>query len=190
MNGSIRTFIAVHIPDTVRRDIGALIEGLRPAAGGDVKWVRPESLHLTLKFLGDVEEGRIPAVGTKVETAVSSRPAFDVALGGTGAFPNPRRPSVLWIGVPQGAEPMAALAGDIESALAGLGFEREKRPFSAHLTIGRVRPAGNAGRTVERMAEKGFKSDPFKVDSIHLMKSELQRSGAEYTVLRTIKLQG
>jgi RNA 2',3'-cyclic 3'-phosphodiesterase len=190
MNASVRTFISIHIPDTVRGDIGAMVDRLRPTAGADVKWVRPESLHLTLKFLGDLEEGRIAAVGTTVETAVSARPAFNVALGGTGAFPNPRRPSVLWIGVPLGAEPMAALAGEIESALAGLGFEREKRPFSAHLTIGRVRPAGNAGRTVERMEESGFKSDPFTVGAVHLMKSELQRSGAEYTVLRTIKLQG
>jgi 2'-5' RNA ligase len=190
MNGSVRTFIAVHIPDSVRRDIGAMVNRLRSAGGADVKWVRPENLHLTLKFLGDVEEGRIPAVGTGVETAVSSMPAFNLALGGTGAFPNARRPSVLWIGVPLGAEPMAALAGHVESALDRLGFEREKRPFSAHLTIGRVRPPGNAGSTVERMAETGFKSDPFTVDTIHLMKSELQRSGAEYTVLRTIKLQG
>jgi RNA 2',3'-cyclic 3'-phosphodiesterase len=190
MNGPVRTFISVHIPDTVRRDIGAMVDGLRPAGGSEVKWIRPESLHLTLKFLGDVEEGRITAVGSAVETAVSSMPAFDLALGGTGAFPNARRPSVLWIGVPMGAEPMAALAGSIESALAGLGFDREKRPFSAHLTIGRVRPAGNAQRTMERMAETGFECAPFKVGAVHVMKSELQRSGAEYTVLRTIKLQG
>jgi 2'-5' RNA ligase len=189
MNASVRTFISVHIPDAVRREIGALVDGLRPLAG-DVKWVRPESLHLTIKFLGDVEESRIAAIGTAVETAVSAKPAFDIALGGTGAFPNPRRPSVLWIGVPLGAEPMAGLASGIESALAGLGFEREKRPFSAHLTIGRVRPAGNAGRTVERMAESGFACDPFRVDAVHVMKSELHRSGAEYTILRTLKLQG
>jgi 2'-5' RNA ligase len=190
MNGSVRTFIAVHIPDAVRRDIGILIGGLRRFDGADVKWVRPESLHLTIKFLGDVEQERIGAAADAIERAVSAQSAFDLALGGTSAFPNPRRPSVLWIGVRRGAEPLASLAGEVESALAGLGFERERRPFSAHLTIGRVRPRGNAGKTVERMAEAGFECDPFRIDSVHVMKSDLQRSGAVYTTLRTLKLQG
>jgi RNA 2',3'-cyclic 3'-phosphodiesterase len=190
MAGSVRTFISVHIPDTVRRDLSVLIGGLRPHGGADVKWVRPESLHLTLKFLGDVEQERIGAVGEEIGRAVSAHPAFDMVLGGTGAFPNSRRPSVLWIGVRRGAGPLASLAGAVETALAGLGFEREKRPFSAHLTLARVRPSGNAGRIVERMAEAGFECDPFRIDSVHVMKSDLQRSGASYTTLRTLKLQG
>jgi 2'-5' RNA ligase len=190
MNGSVRTFVAVHIPDSVRRDIGALVDGLRPFSGSDVKWVRPESLHLTLKFLGDVEQERIGAVADAIEKAVSGQAAFDLVLGGTGAFPNPRRPNVLWIGVPRGAEPLASLAGAVETALAELGFEREKRPFSAHLTVGRVRPPGNAGKTVERMTETGFECDSFRIDAVQLMKSDLQRSGAVYTTLRTLKLQG
>jgi 2'-5' RNA ligase len=189
MNETIRTFISVHIPGAVREAIGSWMGRLRPI-GEDVKWVRCENLHLTLKFLGDVEESRVAAVGSAVEKAVSSRPPFNLALGGTGAFPNVRRPSVLWIGVPLGAEPMVALAAGIESELAGLGFDREKRPFSAHLTLGRVRPGGDARRTVERMAETGFECDPFRIDAVHVMKSELQRSGAEYTILRTLKLQG
>jgi len=190
MNGPVRTFIAVHIPDTVRRNIGALVNGLRAFGGPDVKWVRPESLHLTLKFLGDVEAERIEAVAGAVETAVSGKAAFNIVLGGTGAFPNPRRPAVLWIGVAKGSEPLVSLAEAVESALAGIGFGREKRPFSAHLTVGRVRPPGNAGRTVERMAETGFECDPFRIDAVHVMKSDLQRGGAVYTTLRTLKLQG
>ena len=191
MDGSVRSFIAVHIPDAVRRDISILIGGLRSCGDGeDVKWVRPESLHLTLKFLGDVEQERIGAAAGAIERSVSAQPAFDLTLGGTGAFPNPRRPSVLWIGVRKGAEPLASLAGAVETGLAGLGFEREKRPFSAHLTLGRIRSPGNAGKIVERMTAAGFECDPFRIHAVHVMKSDLQRSGAVYTTLRTLKLQG
>jgi len=190
MDGSVRSFIAVHIPDAIRRDISILIGALRPYSGADVKWVRPESLHLTLKFLGDVEQERISAAACAIERSVSALSAFDLALGGTGAFPNPRRPGVLWIGVRKGAEPLASLAGAVESALAGLGFERERRPFSAHLTLGRIRSPGNSGRIVERMTEAGFECDPFRIASVHVMKSDLQRSGAVYTTLRTLNLKG
>jgi RNA 2',3'-cyclic 3'-phosphodiesterase len=190
MDGSFRTFIAVHIPDAVRRDISELIGGLRSRDGADVKWVRPESLHLTLKFLGDVKQGSIGVIGDAIEKAVSAQSAFELELGGTGAFPSPRRPGVLWIGVRRGAESLSALAGTVESALAGIGFEREKRPFSAHLTLGRVRSPENAVKTVERMTEAGFECDPFRVDSVHVMKSDLLRGGAVYTTLHTLKLQG
>jgi RNA 2',3'-cyclic 3'-phosphodiesterase len=190
MDGWVRTFIAIQLPDAVRMDILDLIGGLRPFGGSDVKWVRPENLHLTLKFLGDVEVKRIASVGDAIDMAASARSPFDLQLGGTGAFPNPRRPSVIWIGVRRGAEPLVSLAGAVETGLAELGYSPERRPFSAHLTVGRVRPHGNAGKTVERMTETGFACDPFRVDSVHLMKSDLLRSGAVYTTLRTLKLQG
>ena len=189
MDAIIRTFIAAHIPDSVRKTITEFLATLR-RIDADVKWVRPESLHLTLKFLGEVEEERIEPIANAIAKSTTGKASFDVALGGTGTFPNPHRPNVLWIGVRQGAENLAILAGSIEAALSELKFEREKRPFSAHLTFGRVRSQRGVLKTVEWMTETGFDSDPFRIDAIYVMKSELQRTGAVYSVLRTIKLQG
>jgi 2'-5' RNA ligase len=189
MDAIIRTFIAVHIPDSIRQDIGTFIGRLK-RFDADVKWVRPESMHLTLKFLGNIESERLDAIDGAVENAAVGKQTFDLALAGTGAFPNPKRPNVLWIGARQGAEAFATLAGSVESELAELGFEREKRPFSVHLTIGRVRSARNIGQVVEMMTENGFESGPFRIDAVHVMKSDLQRTGAVYTTLRTFKLQG
>lgn len=137
-----------------------------------------------------METERIGKVGNAIEKATAGKTAFDLALGGAGAFPNPKRPNVLWIGVRMGAEALAALAGSVEAELAALGFEREKRPFSAHLTLGRVRSPRNAGGVTDWMIRTGFECDPFRIDAVHLMKSDLQRTGAVYTTLRTCKLQG
>ncbi len=189
MNENIRTFIAVHVPETVRESIGGFLSPLK-RLDADVKWVRAESLHLTLKFLGDVQAERMDAVFEAVQKAAAGSTAFDAALGETGCFPNAKRPSVLWIGVRQGATELFRLAESVESALEPLGFAREKRLFLGHLTLGRVRSAKNIGRAVEAMTQTGFESGPFRVDSVHVMKSDLQRTGAQHTTLRTFKLQG
>jgi 2'-5' RNA ligase len=189
MSQTIRTFVAVPIPGSVRERIGAFTAPLR-RLDADIKWVQSESLHFTLKFLGDVDPGRIGEIGDAAGAVVSGFPAFVLALGGTGCFPNPKRPSVLWIGAMDGAAALAGLAGSVEAALEALGFEREKRPFSAHLTIGRVRSPRGVARTLEAMAGSGFAAGPFRVDTVHVMRSDLQRTGAVHTPLQTLKLQG
>ena len=189
MNGTVRTFLALHIPDSVRKDLREF-EARLQRFDADVKWVRPEALHITLKFLGDVESGRIPEVGDAVDRAVSGKRAFDLSLEGTGCFPNLKRPAVLWIGVKEGAKEATDLASAAESALLELGFEREKRPFSPHLTMGRIRSPRNVTQMMKAAAEAGFASAPFRIDSVHLMKSDLQYTGAVYTSLRSLKLQG
>jgi 2'-5' RNA ligase len=113
-----------------------------------------------------------------------------MALAGTGCFPNARRPAVLWIGATEGAASLVRLAEAVDGALGALGFEREKRAYSAHLTIGRVRSPRNVSAVVDAMALAGFADGPFRIDAVHLMKSDLLRTGAVYTTLRTFKLQG
>jgi RNA 2',3'-cyclic 3'-phosphodiesterase len=185
---SVRTFIAVPVPDPVRATVAAFTAPLK-RLDPDVKWVRPEGVHLTLKFLGDVETGRLGAVGDAVADAVADVRAFGLRLGGSGFFPNAKRPNVLWIGVASGAEDLSRLAEAVETAAAGCGFERERRPFSAHLTVGRVRSTRGIDRLASHLSGNRYESEPFAVETVLIMKSDLQRTGAVYSTLRTLKLK-
>ena len=189
MNRSIRTFIAVDIPDEIRERIAAFQDGLKQYRA-DVKWVRPASIHLTLKFLGDVEEKWIEEVANAVQKATRGTEPFSVSVCGTGTFPNDRRPRVLWIGVEQGVEKLKTLALKIDETLSELGFEKEKRAYSAHLTLGRVRSPNRIASTVESMHTLGFDGGTFDVGEIFVMKSDLKPTGAVYTALKRIKLEG
>ena len=189
MTEKIRTFIAINIPDHVREAIREFQKKLKEHRA-DVKWVRPESIHITLKFLGDVEIGRIDKIAHAVQDAVKDTEPFAVSVSGVGMFPNERRPRVLWVGVKEGAEILSDLAGKIDHALSTMGFEKEKRKYSAHLTLGRVRSPGYIEKTVKDMRSMGFESEPFTVGSIEVMKSQLLKTGALYTALHHIKLKG
>ena len=162
------------------------MDRLRPLAP-DVAWVGRDDVHLTLKFLGGVEAGRLDAVTGALAGAVAGRPAFDLAVSGLGAFPSPARPRVLWAGVGEGAGAAGALAGLIDEALAPLGFPRETRPFSAHVTLGRVRTP----RTDRRLAEALAAGGPVgrqRLGHVSLMRSELSPRGARYTELAALPL--
>jgi len=185
----IRTFIAINLPDSVRERIAEFQAKLKQDRA-DVKWVRPESIHITLKFLGDVEEEKMDGVAQAVQRSVEGMSAFTVSVEGTGTFPNDRRPRVLWVGVEEGAEKLADLAMNLDRELSGLGFEGEKRKYSAHLTIGRVRSLNRMDGTVESMRALGFEGEAFEVRDVVVMKSDLQPTGAVYTALRRINLQG
>lgn len=189
MERPIRTFIAIKITDSIRERIGEFQSRLRQPRG-NVKWIRPKSIHITLKFLGDVEVERIEEISQVVEKAVDGVGSFTISVGGVGAFPNERRPRVLWIGVDEGGDILSDLASRIDMALSQLGFEKEKRKYSAHLTIGRVRSPKGIESTIKTMYSEGFKAESFEVSEIDVMKSQLLPTGAVYTVLHKIKLKG
>ncbi|MHB9025682.1 MAG: RNA 2',3'-cyclic phosphodiesterase [Armatimonadota bacterium] len=181
----IRAFIATHIDPAVLSRLAALQEEWR-ATGAPVSWVRPEGMHLTLKFLGEVPEERIPAVAEVLHAVARRHAPFALTLAGAGGFPNLRRPRVLWVGVTDGAVELGELARELAEGLAALGFPREQRPFSPHLTLGRVKaPAGLDAlrRRVEAHADDLFGTT--RVAGIALFRSELSPQGARYTVLRT-----
>ena len=136
----MRTFLAVFPPASVQQDLAEALERLRQPGEG-VSWVRAQNLHYTLRFLGEVEEARIPAVTHAARDAVRGAASFRLALGGAGAFPDFRRPRVLWIGARQGGEALELLAKSLQEALRRQGFGRADQPFRAHLTVGRVRDA-------------------------------------------------
>lgn len=185
---TVRAFVAANLDPSLKAALARVQEKLR-ATRADVGWVRPENLHLTLKFLGQVEEMRLGAIGEAVAAAAAGTGPIRLVFAGLGAFPGPRTARVIWIGVSHGAEALAELQTRVEAALESLGFAREARLFTAHLTLGRVR--GPAHR--EQLA-RALTSSPDEVlgemalDRIELMRSEFGPAGARYSVLQGFPL--
>lgn len=181
----LRVFLAIFPPPEVQAVAAEAIERLR-SNGDRVSWVKRENLHFTLRFLGDVgEDGARRAAESAAEIATEHR-AFDAALGTLGAFPDGRRARVLWIGLSRGAEPMVALARSLERALERRGFEREGRPFAAHLTIGRVREPGHDWS--ESLGRATLASASWHVDRVLLIRSTLSPQGSRYVEIAAAPL--
>jgi len=183
----IRTFIAVNLTDELRAQAAAIQQELR-AAAPSVKWVDPASMHFTLKFLGAVEAGLMDQVIAANAAAVDGQAEFELTLHGAGAFPRPGSARVVWVGVTAGAEQMAELARRIEEAMTPLGFPPEKRPFSAHMTLGRAKvpPGPGLREAIERLREAPVGT--MLATSVAVMKSDLTPQGAIYTRLAEARL--
>jgi 2'-5' RNA ligase len=183
----LRAFIAVEIPPEIHQAIEKKTAPIRAALDPSlVRWVPSGNTHLTLKFLGDVSPASVEMLSQMLSLEVSQHQAFELEFGELGAFPNPRRPRVIWIGIqaPAGFE---ALQHGIEAASATLGYPDEKRPFSPHLTIGRVKQnVDSTGiqkiRTALEETQVGSLGSAH-VTAIHLFKSDLKPTGAVYTRL-------
>jgi 2'-5' RNA ligase len=186
----IRSFIAVEIPPTAAAAIRAAQRRLEPA-DRSWKWVNPELYHITLKFLGGVDRERLQDLWQAVSESLTGTSAVAVTFRGVGAFPDIRRARVVWAGIGDGAAELTELASKVEDACAARGFEREKRPFRAHLTLGRARRPGSSPELAEGMNELAAADlGEAELDRVVLMKSELTRSGAIYTVLDEAILTG
>ena len=195
MASTVRTFIAIAVSEETRRALGGVEEeGKR--AGGDVKWVDPALIHLTLRFLGDVEEARIPAVVDALQQAGGAAVPFELRIAGVGAFPDLRRPRVIWAGAEETGKAgllegsvLRGLSAAVEEACRHLGFGAADHPFSPHLTIARVRsPKGLEWLTgvLERHAKDEFGTE--RIGSFRLVKSDLRPQGPVYTPLAEIPL--
>lgn len=190
MARSLRAFIAIEISSEVRSRARQLITRLG-GTQAKVTWVKPPLIHLTLKFLGDVDLLDIPPVSAAVTEAVADVPPFEIEVRGAGAFPNAARPRTIWLGVHQGQEQMVELHDRVERALSGMGFRRELRRFRPHLTIGRVRGTqaiGELGELVSQHAD--FSGGISSVDELVVMSSELERDGPVYEPLAIAPLDG
>jgi len=186
----VRLFVAVNLPAAERRAAYEAAAPLR-VARLPVKWVGPESIHVTLRFLGEVEQERVTPIAEALAAAVRPARTFGVALGGVGAFPSMARPRVVWIGV-EHHPALELLANDVEKALMTLDFEPELRPFHPHLTLGRAersaRPAAFSG--FEQLASGITYQGSTMVESVDLMQSVLGPKGATYTILSRAALAG
>lgn len=155
-----------------------------------VNWVKPESIHLTLKFLGEIDDGKVRDAAASLERAAKGIGPFDLEIEGVGAFPNARNPRVVWVGIKANAELMK-LQQAVEKCLQDIGFEEEERPFTPHLTLCRIKSPDD-GRALGRLiAEtKPQASKTFNVSSFAFMKSVLKPSGAVYTPIQEFALKG
>ena len=156
--------------------------------GDKVRWVNPRNLHLTLRFLGEISRPQVETVCLAVRSAASRVDAFPIHLSGTGCFPSPRRPRAFWIGVSD-ASHLIRLFETIDKELVSAGFPREARPFSPHLTLGRVRVDRSSARLGEAMGAAEFDARPFLVSEVVVMKSDLSSSGAVYTPIARLSLR-
>ena len=190
----IRAFIAIELPSQIKAALAQLQGNLRTSKGASVKWVDPEGVHLTLKFLGNVDESEVPAITKALSEAVKGVAPFSLQLGDPGAFPNTHAPRVVWVGVGGEIEPLSTLHNNVDNVLAPLGFPAEKRAFSPHLTLGRVRdetlPAERRRLGENVAALKTGAKASFRAESLSLMRSKLTREGAVYSRLASFALCG
>lgn len=186
----IRTFVAVDIGKAIRNRAAALQEVLARAGIG-VKWTERDNLHVTLLFLGEVVDTQIPSVCRLIAEGTRPLEPFPVTVESVGCFPNPRRPRVLWVGVGEGAQPLCALHDALEAPLEGLGFRREERRYTPHVTLGRVKAEDNSEPLAKALAaQAGWKGGETLVREVLVMASELGPRGPKYTVLGRAPLRG
>jgi 2'-5' RNA ligase len=188
----IRAFIAIDLSKEVCQNLEKVIKDLKEGMGSaPVRWMPAKNIHLTIKFLGDVSVGNLDLLSDIIQSEVNRHPSFDLSVGGLGTFPSIRRPRVIWVGVKAPAE-LDALHRGVEAEMAHLGYAPEDRPFSPHLTLGRVARNVNSEellRISDTMSniKVGFLGATH-IEAVHLYRSDLQPGGAVYSRLFTASL--
>ena len=196
---SLRTFIALELPEPAKNHLARAQNDLQRMArehnlalGRALKWVEPEGIHITLKFLGQIDAALVDSLEEAIRQAGAGRPEAKLQIAGFGAFPNPRQPRVLWVGLTGDTSGLQEIQRVIEAKVEALGFPAERRPFSPHLTLARVRETASP---LERLAVADLLVRAptlppldFVADRLSLMKSELRPTGARYEALYTLAL--
>jgi 2'-5' RNA ligase len=183
----LRSFIAIELPGEVKASLAGIQQSLKKS-GADIRWVKTDNIHLTLKFLGDIEEKSVASIIQMLKGTCKNHKVFSIEISNIGTFPVKRSPRVLWAGINDHGELMK-LQLEIDKGMASLGFEPEKRVFSPHLTFGRFRSSRGRGALMEKIDM--IKHDSFglfDVRSIYLIKSDLNPSGAVYSRLAEFPL--
>jgi 2'-5' RNA ligase len=188
---TIRAFLAIDPPEEILREIGRIQGRLQRLIGGELRWVRPEAIHLTLKFFGDISENAVADIAAVVEPAAAGAAPFILSIDGVGVFPDQRRPRILWLGMDGDVPRLLVFQKELERALGMVGFPEEERPFTPHLTLARIKSArGLTG--LARALEKGeeYAAGRFTAPGIGLIRSELTPRGAVYTTLKWFPFAG
>ena len=183
-----RVFAALELPRYNQAQLGEVLAGLQTAVPpGTVRWVRPEVVHLTLKFYGDVPAEDVPAMETALAEAAGQGQAMTLSLTGLGVFPNPRRPQVIWVGVAGDLDTLFTLQGRVEAVSEALGYAPEARAYKPHLTLGRVNGTLSPGEHVRLMEALQARRDDvfgaFQAETLSLVRSDLRPNGPVYTNL-------
>jgi len=190
----IRTFVAIELPADSKRGLASIIEGLKRQSAAPVKWVGVSGIHLTLKFLGQIPITRVEEIKRALATACAGTAPLRLGIATLGSFPGNSQPRVIWAGLSGDVGGLSELASQIDVNLASLGFPEESRPFTPHLTIGRVRPEAAPRARSELgtavLSARQPRGLPFIAHSVSLMQSQLRPQGAVYTCLSSLPLQG
>jgi RNA 2',3'-cyclic 3'-phosphodiesterase len=183
MSELVRCFVAVETSPSARAQLGDLLRQLGRTPG-PVRWGKPDQMHLTLAFLGEVPQAFVDSATQRLGPAAARFRRFEARLGGLGAFPDAKRARIVWVGVGQGRDELCALQAGVVAALRTVGFRPESRPFSPHLTIGRVKIPADLGPALQAR----FESETFTVGRVVLFRSVLQPAGPIYSVLSEFPL--
>lgn len=186
-----RAFVAIELPSELQQGLNQVITGLQKHTGKAIRWVAPDNIHLTLKFLGSVSSARLNPLMDAIRAEAQRHRVFEVTIAGIGAFPNQKRPRIVWAGV-QAPARLAELQLELERETDRLGYPREERGFSPHLTLGRVAQYASP-QDVKQIADAVNTAvvgeiGRVRVDSLHLFRSDLQPGGAIYTSLLCARL--
>lgn len=186
----MRAFIAIELSEEIRETLAQIQTHLR-YSGADVKWVEKNNIHLTLKFLGEISEEKLQQVIAALEIIARENSPFEISIKDIGAFPKIEYPRVIWVGLDKGAAESKAIAERIDDELSKIGFEKETRPFAAHLTIGRVRSSKNKDALKEKLTAYSLKltAETQPISSITLFQSKLSPKGPTYTKLYEARLR-
>ncbi len=178
----MRTFIAIEIPEEIKSALAALQNELRRTAAV-VSWTKPENIHLTLKFLGEIEEQKLGQIERACLETAAETASFTLNLSDAGVFPHHKQPRVIWVGLGGETASLTDLQSRLDQRLSALGFERETRPFQAHLTIGRVKAPKGSRELMAQLINYRPPALSFVVAEIVLMRSQLHPAGSIYTPL-------
>jgi len=188
----MRTFIAIELPEEIREALGKIQEELK-RSGADVKWVTPKNIHLTLKFLGDLNEKKLPQIKEVLDEVVRNKTTFPIRFSTLGAFPKIDSPRVIWVGIDQGDSETKAIACELEEKIAKIGIPKEKREFSSHITLGRTRSDKNLDGLVEEIKKLENlwvgKNPECLIKTITLFQSSLSPLGPTYATLKEASLK-
>lgn len=188
MSENIRCFIAIPLTQEIKEELVNIQEKLKKSDAG-VKWVSPDSIHLTLKFLGDIPRIRLSSVSKMIKEVAHKKTWFEMSLSSLGAFPSIEKPRIVWIGIENGQEELKELAEKLDIKLRSIGLPGEEREFVPHLTLGRVKKLDNRDKLVEIIHSiKAVFTEKMQVTKINLMKSQLTSTGPIYSVISTAHL--
>ncbi len=188
MGEMMRVFIAIELPGEARDGLVSLQEELKKS-GADVKWVEPENIHLSLRFIGDVAEDTAEKIKERLAATAAATGAFELTMRGIGAFPGLGDPRVIWAGIDRGVEGSARLAASLEAGLQSIGIAAEEKKFHPHITLGRVRSRKNGDKLRKLIETTGFEAGPIiKVEYLTLFMSRLTPQGSVYTPLFKAKM--
>lgn len=190
----MRAFVAIELPAGLRRALGQEISGLRERLGTSaIRWVSPEAVHLTLKFLGEIDDRTARSISGTLDTLCPNFARTDYRIGSLGTFPNANRPRVIWIGVQEASGELLRLQVEVERGAVELGIQPEERPFHPHLTLGRVKREASSSE-MQTLAQELQKLQigslgEAALEGVSLMRSELSPTGAVYTRLHYAPLK-